>query len=94
MIQNCTYLYPSNFTPQVKQARNQSQVFNRKSISRQFLHLIQIEYLISSTVRFLSITHCRGKLVGANACCIFDVTPAVKKLLVRGDCRAISQKTD
>jgi len=24
---------PSNFTPQVKEARNQSQIFNRKSIS-------------------------------------------------------------
>jgi len=41
-------MYSSNFTPQVKQARNLSQIFNRKSIShhtthRQSLHLIQIE---------------------------------------------------
>jgi len=28
----------SNFTPQVKQARNQSQIFNRKSISRNAAH--------------------------------------------------------
>jgi len=27
-------VYSSNFTPQVKQARNQSQIFNRKLISR------------------------------------------------------------
>jgi len=44
MIQTCTYLYSITFTPQVKQERNQSQVFNRKSIShnathRQSLHL-------------------------------------------------------
>jgi len=48
MIQTCAYLYSSNFTPQVKKARNQSQIFNRKSISRntthrQSYHLIQIE---------------------------------------------------
>jgi len=40
----------SNFTPQVKEARNQSRIFNRKSISRntthgQSYHLIQIESL-------------------------------------------------
>ena len=34
MIQTCAYLYSSNFTPQVKEARNQSQDFNKKSISR------------------------------------------------------------
>jgi len=38
----------SNFTPQVKQARNQSQIFNRKPIScntahHQSLHLIEIK---------------------------------------------------
>jgi len=43
-----TKKYSSNFTPQVKQARNQWQIFNRKSISRntthrQSLHFIQIE---------------------------------------------------
>jgi len=27
MIQTCTHLYPSNFTPQVKQARNPSTNF-------------------------------------------------------------------
>jgi len=30
--------YSSNFTPQVKEARNQSQIFNRKSISRNTTH--------------------------------------------------------
>jgi len=40
----------SNFTPQVKEAMNQSQIFNRKSISRntthrQSYHLIQIRDL-------------------------------------------------
>ena len=45
MIQTCTYLYSSNFTPQVKEARDQSQIFSRKSISRNttsssvYLHL-------------------------------------------------------
>ena len=44
MIQTCAYLYSSNFTPQVKEACNQSQICNRKSISRntthrQFYHL-------------------------------------------------------
>jgi len=29
---------PSNFTPQVKEARDQSQIFNRKSISRSTTH--------------------------------------------------------
>jgi len=49
MIQMCAYLYSSNFTPQVKEASNQSQIFNRKSISRNTAHhqsgchLIQIE---------------------------------------------------
>jgi len=38
MIQTCVYLYSSNFTPQVKEARNQSQIFNRKSISRNTTH--------------------------------------------------------
>jgi len=38
MIQICAYLYSSNFTPQVKEARNQSQIFNRKSISRNTTH--------------------------------------------------------
>jgi len=28
----------SNFTPQVKEARNQSQIFNRKSTSRNITH--------------------------------------------------------
>jgi len=51
MIQTCTYLYPINFTPQVKEAGNQSQMFNRKSISRNFTHrqsyhLIQIEQIL------------------------------------------------
>ena len=50
MIQTRTYLYSSNFIPQVKQARNQSKIFNRKSISRntthrQSLYLIKIESL-------------------------------------------------
>jgi len=30
--------YSSNFTPQVKETRNQSQIFNRKSISRNTRH--------------------------------------------------------
>jgi len=38
MIQTCAYLYSSNFTPQVKEARYQSQIFNRKSISRNNTH--------------------------------------------------------
>jgi len=38
MIQTGTYLYSSNFTPQGKEARNQSQIFNRKSISRNTTH--------------------------------------------------------
>jgi len=38
MIQTCAYLYSSNFTPQVKEARNQSQIFNRKSISCNITH--------------------------------------------------------
>jgi len=38
MIQTCAHLYSSNFTPQVKDARNQSQIFNRKSISRDTTH--------------------------------------------------------
>jgi len=29
-----SFNHSSNFTPQVKDARNQSQIFNRKSISR------------------------------------------------------------
>jgi len=29
---------PSNFTPQVKEARNQSQIFNKRSISRNTTH--------------------------------------------------------
>jgi len=50
MIQTCAYLYSRNFTPQVKEARNQSQIFNRKSISRNTTHrqsyyLIQIEFV-------------------------------------------------
>ena len=32
------YLYSSNFTPQVKEARDQSQIFNRKSISSNTTH--------------------------------------------------------
>jgi len=32
------FLASSNFTPQVKEARNQSQIFNRKSISRNTTH--------------------------------------------------------
>jgi len=31
-------MHSSNFTPQVKEARNQSQIFNRKSISRETTH--------------------------------------------------------
>jgi len=38
MIQTWEYLYLSNFTPQVKEVRNQSQIFNRKSISRNTTH--------------------------------------------------------
>jgi len=38
MIQTCAYLYSSNFTPQVKEPWNQSQIFNRKSISRNTTH--------------------------------------------------------
>jgi len=38
MIQTCAYLYSSNFTPQLKEARNQSQIFNKKSISRNTTH--------------------------------------------------------
>jgi len=38
MIQTCAYLYSSDFTPQVKEARNQSQIFNWKSISRNTTH--------------------------------------------------------
>jgi len=48
MIQTCAYLYSGSFTPHVKEARNQSQIFNKKSISRntthrQSYHLIQIK---------------------------------------------------
>jgi len=32
MIQTCTCLYSSNFTPHVKHTRNQSQLFNKESI--------------------------------------------------------------
>jgi len=50
MIQTRTCVYSSNFTPQVKQAKTQWEIFNRKSISRNTthrhsLHLIQIELL-------------------------------------------------
>jgi len=38
MIQTCAYLYSSNVTPQVKEARNQSQIFNKKSISCNTMH--------------------------------------------------------
>jgi len=43
-------IFSSNFTPQVQEARNQSQIFNRKSISRntahrQSYHLIQIDLI-------------------------------------------------
>jgi len=38
MIQTCAYLYPSNFTPQVKEARNQSQI-SRNTSHRQSYHL-------------------------------------------------------
>ena len=38
MIQTCAYLDSRKFTPQVKEARNQSQIFNRKSISRNTTH--------------------------------------------------------
>jgi len=38
IIESCAYLCSSNFTPHVKQARNQSQLFNRKSISRNITH--------------------------------------------------------
>jgi len=53
MIQTCTYLCSSNVTPQVKEAGNQSQTFNRKSIwpnaaHRQAYHLVQIELIIDS----------------------------------------------
>jgi len=51
MFQTCTYLYSTNFTAQVKEPGNQSQMFNRKSISsntthRQSYHLIQIEHIL------------------------------------------------
>jgi len=32
MIQTWAHLYPSNFSPQMKQARYQSKLFKRKSI--------------------------------------------------------------
>jgi len=38
MIPTCANLYSSNFTPQVKEAKNQSQIFNMKSISRNATH--------------------------------------------------------
>jgi len=48
----CFIVISSNFTPQVKEARNQSQIFNRKSISRSTTHrqsynLIQIDDFIA-----------------------------------------------
>jgi len=51
------FQYASNFTPQVKEARNQSQIFNRKSISRnithrQSYHLIQINYFFSMCLNY------------------------------------------
>ena len=38
MMQIWAYLYSSNFSPQVKEARSQSHIFNRKSISRNTTH--------------------------------------------------------
>jgi len=38
MIQTGANLYSSNFTPQVKEARNQSHISNRKSISHNTTH--------------------------------------------------------
>jgi len=35
----------SNFTPQVKQARNLSQIFNRKSISRNTTHRQSLQFI-------------------------------------------------
>jgi len=55
MIQTCTYLCSSNFTPQVKEARTQPQISNRKSISRnnthrQSYHLIQMILFVCQLV--------------------------------------------
>jgi len=61
--------YPdlSNFTPQVKQARNQSQIFNRKSISRstthrQSLHLIQISWFNCIQYLHMFSNHLKKKI--------------------------------
>jgi len=35
---HCLFQYSSNFTPWVKEARNRSQIFHRKSISRNTTH--------------------------------------------------------
>jgi len=48
-------MYSSNFTPQVKEARSQSQLFNRKSISRnnahrQSYHLISNRFYLNKMV--------------------------------------------
>jgi len=61
MIQTCTYLCSSNFTPQVKEASNQSQIFNKKSISRNTTHcqsygLIQIESFYSNAQTWSQFT--------------------------------------
>jgi len=62
VIQTCRYLYSSNFTQQVKKARNQSQIFNKKSISRntthrQSYHVIQINYISILVVRTGTTMH-------------------------------------
>jgi len=36
--ENSDLFFSSNFTPQVKEARNQSQIVNKKSISRNTTH--------------------------------------------------------
>jgi len=69
MIQTCTYLYSSNFTPQLKQARNLLQIFNRKSISRNTTHRQSldvrpyIDSLLKICDRFLAYFSCRVKLL-------------------------------
>jgi len=66
MFQTCTYLYSTNFTAQVKEPGNQSQMFNRKSISsntthRQSYHLIQIEHILEHfTQHYFNLLHWSG----------------------------------
>ena len=57
MFQTCAYLYSSNFSPQVKKARNQSQIFNRKSISRNTTHRQSLHLQAMSTGETLKGQH-------------------------------------